>query len=64
MSKVQEFFKSYTDELTNKVTWPTVDELQSTTVTVLVASILIAILVMIADFVYNKGMGLFYGLFQ
>jgi preprotein translocase subunit SecE len=64
MSKLQVFFRAYLDELVNKVTWPTLEELQANTITVLVASLIIAIVVALMDAAFNQGMGLLYGMFQ
>ena len=49
MAKVVEFLKESYDEMTNKVSWPTWAELQSSAVVVLVASIIIALLIFAMD---------------
>ena len=43
MAKVLDFFKDSYVEITEKVTWPTWSQLQSSAVIVLVASLLIAL---------------------
>lgn len=49
MSKVIQFFKESYDEMTRKVTWNTWSELQSSTVLVLVASVIIALVIFVMD---------------
>lgn len=41
------------NELVNKVTWPSLGDLQSTTVVVLVASLVIALVIAFMDFITN-----------
>ena len=64
MDKLRAIFKDYTDELLYKVQWPSLEELQSSTVTVLIASIIIALIIFVMDFVFQNGMGFLYGLFN
>ena len=70
MSKFGEYVKSSYDELVHKVSWPTFKELQSSTVVVAVAALVIAIIVLIMDVVFGvqpwgwKGLlGYFYSIF-
>ena len=63
MEKIREAIREYSDELLNKVQWPTLEELQSSTVTVLIASIMIALIIFLMDFVFKYTMGGLYGLF-
>ena len=49
MSRIVEIWKETTDELTNKVTWPTWEELRSSTTIVVIASILFAIVILLID---------------
>ena len=49
MSKIVEIWKNTTDELVNKVTWPSWDELRSSTTIVLIASILFALVILLID---------------
>lgn len=53
MEKVKEYILASYNELVNKVTWPTWAELQSNTVLVLVASLIIAFVVFGMDSVSN-----------
>jgi len=62
MERLRKWINLYVTELTEKVTWPTVAELQSMTVTVLVASILLAIVIALMDIVFRFGMGFLYEL--
>ncbi|MGV8878406.1 MAG: preprotein translocase subunit SecE [Sphingobacteriaceae bacterium] len=49
MAKVTEYIKESYDELTDKVTWPTMAELQNSAILVLIASIIIALFVLAMD---------------
>lgn len=63
MSKFKEYISETTDELVNKVSWPTWSELQSSAIVVMVASVIIALVVFAMDFTFNKGMEAIYNLF-
>jgi len=49
------------NELVHKVSWPTKSELANSTVVVMVASIILALLIWLVDFVINRVMHLIYG---
>jgi preprotein translocase subunit SecE len=49
MAKVVQFVKESYEEMTQKVTWPTWGELQSSAVLVLIASVIIAVVVFAMD---------------
>ncbi|MCX2482594.1 preprotein translocase subunit SecE [Pedobacter sp. MR2016-24] len=49
MAGVVQFFKESYEEMTQKVTWPTWGELQSSAVLVLVASFIIAVVIFAMD---------------
>lgn len=53
MSKVKEYFAETVTEMTQRVSWPTWKELQSNTIIVVVASVLIALLIFVMDFVFG-----------
>ena len=53
MSKVTRYVKESYSELVTKVTWPSWEDLQSSTVIVGVASMVIALLVFAMDFVFG-----------
>jgi len=61
-------YKLFTDieesynELVHKVSWPTKSELVNSTIVVMVASIIAALVIWIIDLVLAKGMSLIYGL--
>ncbi|MCE3280745.1 MAG: secE [Bacteroidetes bacterium] len=63
MSKFKNYISETTDELVNKVSWPTWRELQSSAIVVMVASVIIALVVFAMDFTFNKGMEAIYNLF-
>lgn len=50
---VVSYVKSCYDELVNKVSWPTMSELQNSTIVVFVASLIIALIVFIMDIVFG-----------
>ncbi|MDW3645858.1 MAG: preprotein translocase subunit SecE [Bacteroidia bacterium] len=60
MERLREGFKEYLDELLYKVQWPSLDELQSSTVTVLITSLLIALAIFIMDLAFQNGMSIVY----
>jgi preprotein translocase subunit SecE len=64
MEKIRAWFRTYTDELLYKVQWPSVAELQGSTVTVLIASLLIALIIFVMDLSFSNIMLLLYGLFS
>ncbi len=62
MSKIRTYVEETTDELVNKTSWPSWQELQSSASLVLVASVIIAILVWLMDAGFGKLMELAYQL--
>ena len=50
MSKVREYISETVTEMVHRVTWPTWKELQSNTIIVVVASIIIALAIFVMDF--------------
>jgi len=63
MKKIREYFKESWDELVHKVSWPTWSELQESTIVVMVASLIIAVVIMVMDFSFEAVMSLFYKMF-
>lgn len=63
MSKLRQAFREYSDELLYKVQWPSLDELYSSTVTVLITSLLIALAIGLMDLVFKNVMGGLYTFF-
>jgi preprotein translocase subunit SecE len=60
MSKVGGYIKESYVELTQKVSWPTFEELQSSVIVVMIASMLIALVIFVMDFGFQTIMNLFY----
>lgn len=54
------YFKESYNELVNKVTWPTFQQLQSSTVVVMVASVIFAVVVLAMDLSFENIMGAIY----
>ncbi|MCZ6520480.1 MAG: preprotein translocase subunit SecE [Bacteroidetes bacterium] len=63
MSKILSFFKESKDEMVNKVTWPKYADLQNSSVLVLVASLIFAIIIGVMDFGFDETMNWFYSAF-
>lgn len=61
MAKVLDFFKESYQEITEKVTWPTWAQLQNHAIVVLVASLIIALLILVMDKASSNVLELFYG---
>ena len=62
MEKLKLYIRESYDELMHKVTWPTWTQLQSNTVAVLVASAILALIIMLMDMVFNLVMETLYQL--
>ncbi|TNE82130.1 MAG: preprotein translocase subunit SecE [Bacteroidetes bacterium] len=54
MEKLKAYILSSYDELVNKVTWPTWEELRSSTIIVLIATLIFAVVVYIMDLGFQK----------
>jgi len=63
MSKVVTYFKESYDELVHKVTWPTWSELQSSTLVVAVASVIIALIIYLMDTAFSNLLSFYYDIF-
>ena len=63
MSKKESYIKSSYNELLNKVSWPTWSELQSSSIVVAIASLIIALVIYLMDQTFSSLMKLFYSLF-
>ena len=64
MNKIKEYLRLSTDELVNKVSWPTWEDLQESTIIVMIASLIISVVVYVIDIVSSGGLGFFYKIFQ
>ena len=62
MSRIVEIWKETTDELVNKVTWPTWEELRSSTAIVVIASILFAVVILLIDKSFEQIMKVLYNM--
>lgn len=56
MEKLTLYIKESYDELVNKVSWPTWPNLQSTTLVVLIATVIITLLIFLMDLVSRYAM--------
>ena len=63
MRKIREYVNESWDELFHKVSWPTWSELQESTIVVMIASLIIALVVFVMDFSFEAVMSLFYKMF-
>ena len=61
--KIGAYIKDSFDELLHKVTWPTWEELQNSSVVVAIASLIIALIIFVMDQVFSKLMSVFYDFF-
>jgi preprotein translocase subunit SecE len=64
MNKIANYFRESYQELLDKVTWPSWNNLQQSTMIVLVATILITAMVSLMDFASNQLLKLIYSLFK
>ncbi len=64
MSKKESYIKSSYNELINKVSWPTWKELQSSSIVVAIASIIIALIIYLMDSVFSNVLDVFYNFFS
>ena len=62
--RIGAYIKDSFDELIHKVTWPTWEELQNSSVVVAIASLIIALIIYLMDTVFSELMKLFYSLFS
>lgn len=62
MNKIRAYLSEVTDELVNKVTWPTWSELQESAIIVMIATVIFAVIVFTMDLSFNKGMEQLYKL--
>lgn len=63
MSSITSLIKESWVEVTEQVTWPKFAELQSSSILVLIASLIFAILVGLVDLAFKTGLDLFYNSF-
>jgi preprotein translocase subunit SecE len=63
MNKITTYFKESYKELMEKVTWPTWNQLQQSTMIVIAATLLITALVSVMDFATNISLKFIYNIF-
>ena len=61
MERIKLYIKESYNELINKVTWPSWSSLQSTTIVVVIASIILSLIIFFMDMGSNVVTGLIYG---
>ncbi len=64
MNKVKTYFNEAYHELVENVSWPTGKELQSSLSVVLIATLIFALVIYLMDFVFSKGLSIYYHLFE
>lgn len=60
--KIKNYFKESYEELWHKVSWPTFSELQNSAIVVSIASLIIALVVLLMDLAFSNLLQLFYTL--
>jgi len=60
MNKIISYIKESYNELVHKVSWPTQQELTSSTVVVMIASLIMAIVLFVIDFSFKSVVHFFY----
>ena len=64
MAKLKVILQESYEELTQKVSWPTWAQLQSSSLLVAVASVIIALIIYVMDQSFSNLLSAFYSLFQ
>ena len=64
MSKIRAYFEDTTNELFNKVSWPSWKELQDSAIIVMIASVIIAIIVFGIDKIFSYALEFIYSMFK
>ena len=63
MKKIKNYFQEVYSELMHKVSWPTWTELQSSSIVVMIASLIIALIIAMMDGAFRNLMQIIYGMF-
>ena len=58
--KIANYFREVYNEMVHKVSWPTMKELQSSALIVMIASLLIALVIFVMDISFENVMKLIY----
>ena len=64
IENIKKYCKESYEELVHKTTWPTRSELMNSAVVVLTASLCIALVVFVMDFIFRMGMEGIYGILR
>ena len=64
MSKIGGYIRESYNELVDKVSWPTWSELQSSSIVVAIATIIIALIIYFMDSIFSNLMKIFYSFFD
>ena len=64
LKRFVQYCKDSYNELVHKTTWPSRSELTGSAIVVLTASLCIAIVVFVMDFIFQSGMELVYGILR
>ncbi len=64
MANIKTYLQETYDELVNKVSWPTWNELMNSAIIVMVATLIIALVVFLMDISLKEIMEVIYGLFK
>ncbi|MEL7020508.1 MAG: preprotein translocase subunit SecE [Bacteroidota bacterium] len=62
MDGIKLYIKESYNELVNKVTWPSWEQLQSNTILVVIGSLMLAAIIFIMDAIINSVLDVIYGL--
>lgn len=63
MFKIKKYFQDVYNELMHKVSWPSWKDLQSSSIVVMIASLIIALIIAAMDGVFRNLMQVIYGMF-
>ena len=63
-NKIVNYCKDSYEELVHKTTWPSRSELMNSAVVVITASLCIALVVFVMDFIFQSGMEAIYGMLR
>ncbi|MDR0506706.1 MAG: preprotein translocase subunit SecE [Dysgonamonadaceae bacterium] len=58
--KINDYIKESYNELVHKVSWPTRQELSSSTIVVMTASLIMALVIFVIDFSFENAVDFFY----
>lgn len=64
MTKIRNYLRESYHELVHKVSWPTWEELQSSTMIVLLSTVIVTIIVWLMDLSASKVLEFYYNMFK